>query len=178
MHRLRIISAALCMSLGLLAQAARGQSTALKDQIALDEQKLAEASAGHDKKDKVILLNRLATLYRQSGDTKKALDYCNQSLALEKSARFHTGQALTKDIMARIYTDTGDEKKALDILTELLPFWQSGHNRRRAALFHESLYFLLGKASTLNNLGMVYNNLGEKEKALEYFNQALQKAAA
>ncbi|MBR8841073.1 MAG: tetratricopeptide repeat protein, partial [Stigonema ocellatum SAG 48.90 = DSM 106950] len=29
------------------------------------------------------------------------------------------------------------------------------------------------EATTLNNLGSVYNSLGEKQKALEYFNHAL-----
>ncbi|MFM6531961.1 MAG: tetratricopeptide repeat protein, partial [Dolichospermum sp.] len=30
-----------------------------------------------------------------------------------------------------------------------------------------------GEATTLNNIGRVYNALGEKQKALDYYNQAL-----
>ncbi|MBD2558805.1 tetratricopeptide repeat protein, partial [Aphanizomenon flos-aquae] len=30
-----------------------------------------------------------------------------------------------------------------------------------------------GEATTLNNIGLVYNALGEKQKALDFFNQAL-----
>ena len=30
-----------------------------------------------------------------------------------------------------------------------------------------------GEATTLNNIGMVYDSLGEKQKALDYYNQAL-----
>jgi tetratricopeptide (TPR) repeat protein len=31
----------------------------------------------------------------------------------------------------------------------------------------------LGEARTLNNIGLIYSELGEKQKALEYYSQAL-----
>ncbi|HBB34082.1 MAG TPA: hypothetical protein DC064_20355, partial [Cyanobacteria bacterium UBA9273] len=35
-----------------------------------------------------------------------------------------------------------------------------------------------GEALTLNNIGVVYNNLGNKQQALDYYNQALPLSRA
>jgi CHAT domain-containing protein len=170
--RMRVV--ACLISIGLLAATtAEAQSARLQDLIAEHEARLGDARAASKAKDEVVELNVLATLYRQAGQAQKALDYCNQALPIEERLRFHTGVALTKDTMGRIYTDTGEEQKALDLFNEILPFWESGHNFRRAALVGESRLFKQGKASTLNNLGRVYNNLGDKQRALIYLGQAL-----
>ena len=165
---------ALLLSIGLLgAPAAEAQSARLQDLIAEHEARLGDARTASKAKDQVVELNVLATLYRQAGQVQKALDYCHQALSIEERSRFHTGVALTKDTLGRIYTDMGEEQKALDLFNEILPFWESAHNYRRAALVGESRLFKQGKASTLNNLGRVYNNLGEKSRALIYLREAL-----
>ena len=170
--RMRVVAG--LISIGLLAATtAEAQSARLQDLIAEHEARLGDARAASKGKDEVVELNVLATLYRQAGQAQKALNYCNQALPIEERLRFHTGVALTKDTMGRIYTDTGEEQKALDLFNEILPFWESGHNFRRAALVGESRLFKQGKASTLNNLGRVYNNLGDKQRALIYLGQAL-----
>src|SRR5208282_3906778 len=170
--RIRVVACLICIGL-LAATPAEAQSARLQDLIAEHEARLGDARAASKAKDEVVELNLLATLYRQSGQVQKALDYCNQALPIEQRLRYHTGAALTKDTIGRIYTDMGEEQKALDLFNETLPFWESRHNFRRAALVGEGRLFKLGKASTLNNLGRVYNNLGEKQKALMYLRQAL-----
>ena len=75
---------------------------------------------------------------------------------------------ITKNTMGRIYTDLGQEQKALDLLNESLSYWQSSQNRRRAAFVHQEHAFTMGEASTLSNMGRVYNNLGDRQKALDY----------
>ena len=169
----RIAGAALTLSIALLASVTNAQSGPLQGLIAEHEQKLAQALSSQNKLAQVSELNALATLYRQAGNLQKGLDECNRALAIEQSAGFQLGEAFTKDAMGRIYTDLGQEQKALDLFNEILPYWESDSNRKRAALLHQDRLFTTGYATTLSNLGRVYNNLGDKQKALGYLNQAL-----
>ncbi|MGA2569240.1 MAG: CHAT domain-containing tetratricopeptide repeat protein [Terracidiphilus sp.] len=153
--------------------AAIGQGGSTQGMITLDEQKLAAARSSNNEREQAQQLNALANLYRQAGDLKKAMDYCNQALAIEQSSGFHTGEAFTKDVMGKVYTDLGQEQKALDLFNEVLPYWQSASNRRRARFVHEEKVFTMGEASTLSSIGRVYNNLGDRQKALDYLNRAL-----
>ena len=54
----------------------------------------------------------------------------------------------------------GQEQKALDLLNQALPIWRELGDR-------------LGEATTLTDMGRVYNNLGQREDALKVLNQAL-----
>jgi CHAT domain-containing protein len=173
MNRSRNIGIVAALGMGLLAAVAGAQSGQLQGLIALHEQKLAEARTAQNQRDQATELNSLANLYRDAGNLQKALDYCNQALTLEQSAGFQPGEMITKNTMGRIYTDLGQEQKALDLFNEILPYWQSSRNRRRAAFVHQERMFTMGEASTLSNMGRVYNNLGDKQKALDYLNQAL-----
>lgn len=173
MKHAKILTVALFASIAGAPFAAVSQSGSTQSTIALAEQKLAQAQAANNQREQTLALNSLASLYRQAGNLQKAMDYCNQALAAAQSAGFRTGEALTKDTMGRIYTDLGQEQKALDLFNEVLPFWQSPLNHRRARFVHEEKIFTMGEASTLSNIGRVYNNLGGRQKALDYFNQAL-----
>jgi CHAT domain-containing protein len=164
---------ALILGIALSCCPAGAQSGRLQGLITLHEQKLAEARSAQNQHDQATELNSLANLYRDAGNLQKALDYCNQALTLEQGAGFHPREMSTKNLMGRIYTDLGQEQKALDLFNELLLYYQSGLNRRRAAFVHQEQMFTMGEASTLSNMGRVYNNLGDKQKALDYLNQAL-----
>ncbi|MGA2418800.1 MAG: tetratricopeptide repeat protein [Candidatus Acidiferrum sp.] len=132
----------------------------VREQIAQHEQTLAEARAAKHVRDVATELNTLGGLYREAGDTQKALDYYNQALTIEHEGHNRGAAALTQDYIARVYTDTGEEQKALDLYNETLPVWRETHNRR-------------GEALALNGIGKVYSDLAQEEKALEYLNQAL-----
>ncbi len=137
-------------------------SSALQDQINEHEQKLATARSTSVLRDQVVELNTLCSLYRQTGDTPKGLDDCNQALVMETAADNKPAIALTENIIGRIYIDLGQEQKALDLFNQILPVWRATGGT-------------LGEASTLTNMGMVFSNLGDKQKALDYYNQALPK---
>ncbi|MGD0800997.1 MAG: CHAT domain-containing tetratricopeptide repeat protein, partial [Terracidiphilus sp.] len=154
------LSAAFYFCVGILAATASAQSIKLRDQIAQHEQKLAEARAASSLRNVAVELNNLASLYRQAGETQKALDDCNQALQIEESAGSRLGQALTQGIIGRIDSDLGQEQKALDLFNQTLLVWRE-------------LGSPIGEATTLNNLGRVYNNLGQRQKALDVLNQAL-----
>ena len=139
-------------------EAAAGQL--LRGQTAQHEQTLAEARAAKHLRDVAAELNTLGGLYREAGDTQKALDDYNEALGIEHEAHNRGAEALTQDYIARVYTDMGQEQKALDLYNETLPVWREMHNRR-------------GEALALNGIGKVYSDLAQEQKALEYLNQAL-----
>ena len=172
MHCPRTIATVLILNLAFFA-AAGAQTGSLQNLIAQHEQGLVQARSSRSRVTEATELNVLASLYRQTGNLKRGLDYCNQALALEQSAGFRLSEAYTKDTMGRIYTDLGEEDKALDLFNEILPYWESEANRKSADFMHQTRLFTVGHASTLSNLGRVYNNLGDRQKALDYLNQAL-----
>ena len=137
-----------------------GQGPALQEEIKQHEQKLAEARTTNRLRDEAVELNTLGSLYRQTGNTQKALEYLNQALSIEHSSGKRGSEALTLNIMGRVYTDLGQEQKALELFNQILPVWREMGNRP-------------GEANTLNNMGRVYNNLAQRQKALEYLNEAL-----
>lgn len=134
--------------------------TALSVKIALHEKNLAAARADKDVAAQATELNTLASLYRQTGERQRAVDDCNQALALERASGDRLGEATSLTTLGRIDTDLGQEQTALDLFNQVLPVWRQLGSR-------------VGEATTLGNIGRVYNNLGQREDALRYLNQAL-----
>ncbi len=160
MHRLRAIGFAICLCAGLAAVTAAAQTTSLKDSIAQQEQKLAQARANNDARTVVTELNILGGLYRLSGQLQKALDDLNEALPIEQQANSLLGQATTLMTMGRIYTDLGQEDKALALLNQALTMWRSLGSRS-------------GEAATLSYIGKVYNNLGDHDESLKNLNASI-----
>lgn len=86
MKCLRTFGFAICFSAGLAATISSAQSPSLKDSIAQQEQKLAQARASNDLRTVVTELNILGSLYRLSGQLQKALDDLNEALPIEQKA--------------------------------------------------------------------------------------------
>jgi CHAT domain-containing protein len=143
-----------------LAASAAAQTGPLQTSIAAQEQKLAQARAGHDTRQVVTELNMLGSLYRMAGQMQKALADLNEALPIEQRASSLYGQATTLNTMGRIYTDLGQEDKALSLLNQALPMWRSLGQRT-------------GEANTLSYIGKVYNDRGQREEALKYLNEAM-----
>jgi len=63
----------------------------------------------------------------------------------------------------RLYTQGAAEslKRAVEKYEQALPVWRAARNQR-------------GEGSTLSFLGVIYNDLGERQKALDYYQKALQ----
>ena len=174
MNRTNKIRATVLLGIALFSGAACAQTGSLAPQIALQEQKLAAARAAKDQRAEATELNTLASLYWKAGELQKALDVCNQALSVEQGRTHVGGAAFTKVTMAKIYNEMGEQQKALDLLNEVLPFWQSPPTGRRAERLLPDNFFSIGEGSTLSGLGKVYSDLGDKQKALDYLNQALR----
>ncbi len=136
------------------------QNAPLKDQIAKYEGLLADDIKAKQYKGEVTDLNTLGSLYRQSGNMKKALDDCNQALQIEKTGNSQLGQAITQGIIGRIYSDMGDEQKALDLFAQTLNMWRQMGSKA-------------GEALALTNMGRSYSNLAQEDKALDVLKQAM-----
>jgi CHAT domain-containing protein/predicted negative regulator of RcsB-dependent stress response len=160
MDRLRTIGFVICLCTALATNPAAAQTTSLKDSIAQQEQKLAQARASNDMRAVLTELNILGSLYRTSGQLQKALDDLNEALPIEQQANSLFGQGTTLMTMGRVYTDLGQEDKALAMLNQALPMWRTLGSRS-------------GEAATLSYIGKVYNNLGNQDEALENLNASM-----
>ncbi len=99
-----------CLASGLLlSTAASAQSAPVQDQIAQQEQLLAQARAAGKVSDEGFELISLGFLYRQAGDMQKALACLNEALPIEQKANNEAAQAMTKNNMGRVYSDLGQE---------------------------------------------------------------------
>jgi len=96
-----LASLRLCLlwaSLLTLPAPAQDQTAAtptLQLQITQHEQKLADARASQNENAQTTELNSLASLYRQTGERQKGVDYANQALTMERSSGNRLGEALS-----------------------------------------------------------------------------------
>ncbi len=160
MKGLRTIGFAICFSAGLAAATSTAQGPSIKDSIAQQEQKLAQARASNDMRAVVTELNILGGLYRLSGQLQKALDDLNEALPIEQKASSLLGQGTTLMTMGRVYSDIGQEDKALALLNQALPMWRALGSRS-------------GEAATLSYIGKAYNNLGNHDESLRNLNASM-----
>jgi CHAT domain-containing protein/predicted negative regulator of RcsB-dependent stress response len=151
---------AICLCTAFGAIPASAQAPSLKDSIAQQEQKLAQARAGNDTRTVVTELNILGGLYRLAGQLQKALDDLNEALPIEQQANSLLGQGTTLMTMGRVYTDLGQEDKALALLNQALSMWRTLGSRS-------------GEAATLSYIGKVYNNLGDHDDSLKNLDAAM-----
>jgi CHAT domain-containing protein len=160
MNRLKTFRCVIFLCTGFAALPAAAQTTSLKDSIAEQEQKLAQARASNDIRGVVIELNILGSLHRLSGQLQKALDDLNEALPIEQQANSLLGQGTTLITMGRVYTDLGQEDKALALLNQALTMWRTLGSRT-------------GEAATLSYIGKVYNNLGNHDESLKNLNASM-----
>jgi len=158
--RSRSISFVIFLCTALAAIPAAAQNPSLKDSIAQQEQKLAQARASNDIRGVLTELNILGSLYRLSGQLQKALDDLNEALPIEQQANSLLGQGTTLMTMGRVYTDLGQEDKALALLNQALSMWRTLGSRS-------------GEAATLSYIGKVYNNLGNHDESLKNLNASM-----
>jgi CHAT domain-containing protein len=160
MKGLRTIGFVICFFAGLAAATSTAQTPSIKDSIAQQEQKLAQARASNDMRTVVTELNILGGLYRLSGQLQKALDDLNEALPIEQKASSLLGQGTTLMTMGRVYSDIGQEDKAIALLNQALPMWRALGSRS-------------GEAATLSYIGKAYNNLGNHDESLKNLNASM-----
>jgi CHAT domain-containing protein/Tfp pilus assembly protein PilF len=100
--------------------------------------------------------------YSALRDSKKALEYLNQSLSLQETP---AGKAGVLAAMGSVYYDMGDQKKALELEQQALDILRP-----------------LDEPATTNkvrnDLGLTYSAMGNKSQALKLFEESLASARA
>jgi tetratricopeptide (TPR) repeat protein len=108
---------------------------------------------------KGAILNNIAAIYYYVGDYKKALKYLqNAATVYMINDKYSKAKDINNNI-GIIYAETGDSEEAKLILNGL---------EMKAAEEEDCILF--------NSIGVVYSELCEFEKALEYYNKSLTKA--
>ncbi|HEX5111498.1 MAG TPA: tetratricopeptide repeat protein, partial [Saprospiraceae bacterium] len=138
--------------------------------------------------------------YRLTGNYVKALECHQKALALAETTGNKAILAMALNEMGHIYKDREENEKALNIyfqalqnaresLVEELPVWPSMNigvvyfnlNELDSALFYTQIaydeFVKIGAVNNLayviNNMASIYSKMGNKDKAMSYFHQAL-----
>ena len=154
-----------------------------------------------DRAGEATTLNNIGSVYGSLGEKQKALDYCNQALPLDRAVGDRTGEATTLNNIGKVYWRSRGEAEGAGLLqpgaaapprSGIPRRGSHGDEQHRSGLQRsrgeaEGAGLLQpgtaapsvqwdtasGEAMALNNIGEIYRNLGEKQKALDYYNQAL-----
>ena len=134
-------------------------------------------------------LNNLGRVYSDLGQEDKALSYFNQALPIYRSWGMRQGEASTLNNRGRAYNNLGQRDEALKDLNDALAIFHEidahgqpdggagstpsqMHAGSGSADFRESAG-RSAEASTLDNLGRTYTDMGRGREALTYYEQAL-----
>lgn len=149
-----------------------------------------------DKSNEGELLNRIGGVYQELGESQKSLEYYEQAYSLFRQVDNKAGQARTLNNIGLTYSYLGRIADALELFNKALPLFRqvgdklgeanalsnigdfSEKQKKLEAYNQVSLLFRqagyrAGEVSILIKTGAAYDAIGDKQKALEYFNDAL-----
>ncbi|MEG4855838.1 CHAT domain-containing protein [Microcoleus sp. K1-B1] len=129
-------------------------------------------------------LNIMGLISNRLGERQQALNYYKQALSGSQTVGDRQMQALILNNIGAFYYALGEKQQAIDYYNQVLSLIRERGDRPEASInlsnisnlpanSDKSLVNRTAEATTLNNIGLAYNDLGEKQKAKEYFNQAL-----
>ena len=134
--------------------------------------------------DEAYTLNQIGFIINRLGDRQQALNYYKQALSWHQTIRDRPLQAIILNNIGAVYYALGEKQQAIDYYNQALSLIRQMGDRPETSINLSNISNLpansdtsLGdrttEATTLNNIGLAYKDLGEKQKAKEYFNQAL-----
>ncbi|MBE9229717.1 tetratricopeptide repeat protein [Phormidium sp. LEGE 05292] len=130
-----------------------------------------------------ILLNNLGTLYKNQGNYNKALEAYQKSLKIRQTTKDVYGEAVSLNNIGEIFRRQGQYSQALETYQRSLKIFQDLTNSLIAAQATitpvlEISTVRQGEASVLHNFGSVYYDLGQYNKALDFYQQSLKISKA
>jgi CHAT domain-containing protein/Flp pilus assembly protein TadD len=143
-----------------LATDRSGTKETNREAAALYEKSRALWHSLEDPYQEALCLHRIARVYHNSGDGKKALEYDTEALPLYRAARDLAGEAQALNNIGNVHSNFGESQRALQYYRQALPIRRAAGDRA-------------GEARTLDRMGSVYLDLGDNKAALEYHLQAL-----
>lgn len=167
--------------------------------IGYTREALTLATEINDRRGTAAAYNNLGVAYRNQGALDKALEYYIRSLNIYDTLQNKEGIATTKNNIATIYSIKKDYGQAMKFLEESHNmFIQLGDQRKligsmnnmgnlnsdlqlyeKAMRFFSEAYQLSEKmdepfADPLNNIGIIYFKQGNYQRAIEYYQRALE----
>ncbi|MEG4806085.1 CHAT domain-containing protein [Microcoleus sp. F8-D3] len=129
-------------------------------------------------------LHQMGFITNRLGDRQQALNYYKQALSWNRTLADRPQQAVILNNIGAVYYALGEKQQAIDYYNQVLSLIREMGDRPEASInlsnisnipanSDTSLGDRTAEATTLNNIGLAYKDLGEKQKAKEYFNQAL-----
>ncbi|MEP6517992.1 CHAT domain-containing protein [Microcoleus vaginatus] len=162
------------------------QETAASYQEALQKFEAARSlyQMLRNREKEAYTLHQMGFITNRLGDRQQALNYYKQALSWNRTLADRPKQAVILNNIGAVYYALGEKQQAIDYYNQVLSLIREMGDRPEASInlsnisnipanSDTSLGDRTAEATTLNNIGLAYNDLGEKQKAKEYFNQAL-----
>lgn len=128
--------------------------------IAKYEEALAIWRELADKEKEAGTLNDIGTIYRDSGDAKRSLEYFDKALVLARTLNNLETEAYTLLYAGQSYDVLGDSRHEFEFFEKALTIARQIKDTNL-------------ELSSLGSLGFAYFRLGNLENALNYYNQAM-----
>jgi tetratricopeptide (TPR) repeat protein len=137
---------------------------------ALRHLNLALGLSEHDNDDAwnegtFITIMSIGQVYFFRYEWDKALASYNKALSLAKETDNKKGIALVVNQIGAVFIAISDDRKAIGYFEQAI--------EASRAIPDRNIIEIRGEANALNNIGISYHNLGEPQKALEYYNRSL-----
>jgi CHAT domain-containing protein/Tfp pilus assembly protein PilF len=154
-------------------------------QKALDfyQQSLAISQKIGDKAGEGIIFARIGDIYNNLQEVKLALDYYQQALAINQQTNNKVDSVVILNKIGEVYLRIGQYKKALELISKAHEEINSRGIDRDVTTLGEylqspTIFPSIVKKNIATNLGEVYSNLGDFEKAKLLLQKALVIAQA
>jgi CHAT domain-containing protein/Tfp pilus assembly protein PilF len=130
-------------------------------------------------------LNTMGRIYTDLGQEDHALTLLNQALTFWRALPSRAGEAETLNNIGKVYNNLGQHDDALKYLNQSLAIWHEVNGSSGGAApagpspgapsasGFQATASINGEASTLDNLGRAWSDMGDGKQALDDFNQAL-----
>ena len=109
-------------------------------------------------------LGSMANYLGRLGESQKALDSLNEALFLRRTLGDRWGEAMALDSLSDAYDAQGEFQEALNA------------KQRALSVFRENKERIDYEYTALADIGHIYEELGEPQKALDYYHQGLDLA--
>ena len=112
-----------------------------------------------------MTLGNLGSAYRGLGETRKAIEYYEQDLAIAREIGYRRGEGQTLGNLGSAYGDLGETRKAIDYYEQRLAIARETGDRRGEG------YALHNRAATLDKLGRRDEAIPDAQAALAIFEE-------
>ena len=160
---------------------------------------LEQARLGGNQRNEALALTAIGGVYSYLGNKQSALDSHNQALQIFQRIGDRNGEGVTLNGLGYVHRNLGEYRKSLDCYLRALQLFHDLGNREyenftitcvgrayqglddnvRALDYFQmaldrSVSYSQTKSTALNSIGMVFERMGEKQKAQDYYRQALK----